>query len=260
MKPENLAKRYPNCARIGILGTQQQCKAILEQQLRTALAAVVPLPHNPPIHHALELSTGSRENSGKKNMGKWGYWNPVTDRWVFLTPLSFDVAYPELYHPGTTIYTLVRACEADLQKLVYRRQSHPYAARAPIIPPIQPMGLVWASTGVHPAQAQTQASAPVNASVYPAVTLSVYLNNCEIRNSETVVPNNAGRIRLNEHKVALGRIGMEVGNSFEWYNAQSRTWISVSWSSDIPASGGKRLFFRKVGVTVMANFDIETLL
>lgn len=76
---------------------------------------------------------------------------------------------------------------------------------------------------------------------------------------ELYAPPIAGRIVLNRLKLELGLRGVEAVDIFEVFHKGKLAWTRVHWTSPILAQPGDMLFFRKVGVTHMVGWEIDSL-
>ncbi|KAK7025380.1 hypothetical protein VNI00_016016 [Paramarasmius palmivorus] len=242
MYPENLRRRYPLCASLGITGPKATLGQQIEQQLSTEFQLLIP---KPKINRRqfLALETGTNDF---RNRGRWYTFDYAGNR-RYLTPIGAVIAFPEAVAPGTTIGRLLEAWYTEYRSQTYRCRSFaPYPTYTTQRRVSTPVPAQVAFGLLTPPSSPTQ-----------KVTLTFYGQDLMPPESILVKPNKAGRVVLSQYKISLGEIGMEIPDGVEVFVRSEERWKIVSWSSHIPAEPGQRLFFRKLGVKYMFGFDIE---
>jgi hypothetical protein len=86
---------------------------------------------------------------------------------------------------------------------------------------------------------------------------------CVSQNGQTPIqvaafPQYTRRLRVNDHKMALGAVGFERGPLIETYIPSSATWESIRWDTPrLIHSAGEILLVRVAGVTEMADWEVH---
>ncbi|KAF9049195.1 hypothetical protein BDP27DRAFT_1373753 [Rhodocollybia butyracea] len=67
----------------------------------------------------------------------------------------------------------------------------------------------------------------------------------------------AGRVVLADHKLDLGKHGVEQGQSLEMVSKDRKHWRKINWSTDIRVGAGDLILLRPEGVTNTAGWEVD---
>ncbi|KAL0056541.1 hypothetical protein AAF712_016855, partial [Marasmius tenuissimus] len=70
-----------------------------------------------------------------------------------------------------------------------------------------------------------------------------------------LTPDQDHRVKLSNHKIELGAIGMEAGDKFQVWMGRWGRWISIRWETRLCAKAGQHIVLRQSDVRNMCNFS-----
>ncbi|KAL0061224.1 hypothetical protein AAF712_011983 [Marasmius tenuissimus] len=241
---EGYQRRYPLCHQAGLdvsLG-KSRLKLDVEVALMDAVKQVMPRPEVKE-NQQIMLYVPPCGDEDDRLFGKWFRKLSDGSGYVRITPLAIHEAYPELLKPGSRIRQLLDA----------RYELHPDVAMNTILiregiyddGPNDGSDLERSEIGVEEMNEEARGERQG-----AFATLSVFVDDDLGAREEIVERNEDGYVVLSDHKLALGRIGVEMGEEIEVYVPGYHSWLHVLWDTQLRVYHD-RIFLRKRGVTTV---------